>query len=108
MVISKKIAYGTLDIDPEEGKLWFNCPLCLIRMENLNFKTIHEKFTMLDFKGADVYMIPGKLEASDYSEFLESLTDLILPQLFTLNDIKRKDFLDKILFVIKGEINNEQ
>jgi len=104
-MISKKISYGVLDIEPESGRIWFNCPNCLIRIQNLRFNTIEEKFTMLDINGPDVTMVPGKLESDSYIDFLESITECVLPKFLTMSDDDKKDFLEKILLKIKGEIN---
>lgn len=102
-MISKKISCGELLIEPEEGKLWFNCPNCLLRIQNVSFNNVEEKFTMVDINGPSVTMYPGKLETDEYSDFIENLSICLLPKFFNFEKDKRVEFLNQVLLKIREE-----
>jgi hypothetical protein len=52
-MITKNISLGSLDVDPEAGRIWLNCPSCVLRIQNIRFNSIEEKFAMIDVKGVD-------------------------------------------------------
>lgn len=103
-MISKKISCGELEIEPEEGKLWLNCPNCLLRIQNIRFNNVEEKFTMIDLDGIDATMYPGKLETDDYSDFIENISMSILPKFFSFDSDKRKNMLNSIYLKIREEL----
>lgn len=106
MIISKNIPYGTLDIDTINKRIWLNCPSYLMRIQNINFKNIEEKFLMIDINGNDVYMQAGELENKELCNFLETIISLIIPKITEMDNEKQKSFLDDIILKIKDGVNN--
>jgi|LSQX01.1.fsa_nt_gb hypothetical protein len=104
-MITKNITIGSLDVDPDNGKIWLNCPECLLRIQNIRFSNIEEKFSMIDINGVDATMFPGSLMNEPYSDFLEKITVHIIPKLIKLKDLEIENFLDKLSVVIKEEVN---
>lgn len=101
MHIEKKIYIASIVVDPKNGKIWLNSPNCLLRIQDVNFKHIEEKFEMIDIKGKDVFMIPGDLGLSKYSEFLEKLNRIIYPKIYNLSEDQTENFLNEIYNKIK-------
>ena len=106
-MISKNIPFGTLDVDVENGRIWLNGFSCILRIQNINFKQIEEKFSMIEINGTDGYMYPGDSLNKEYSNFLESLTTLIYSKILGMRDNEKTDFLDRVINTIKKEIEND-
>ena len=107
-MITKNISTGSLDIDPEGGRIWLNCPNCLLRIQNLRFNRIEEKFSMIDINGNDVLMIPGNLVNEPFSDFLEKITSFIIPKMAEITSDESEKLLDQLSLKIKEEINKCQ
>jgi len=106
-MISKNIPLSTLDIDVENGKIWLNGISCILRIQNLNFKQIEEKFSMIEINGNDAYMYPGDSLNKEYSNFLENITTLIYAKILVMSHTEKIDFLDNLINMIKKEIEND-
>jgi len=102
MLIEKRISIASIVVDPENGKIWLNSPNCILRIQDVNFKHIEDKFEMIDIKGKDVFMIPGDLGLSKYSEFLEKLNRIIYPKIYNFSEDQIENFLDNIYDKIKS------
>jgi len=107
-MITKNISIGTLDIEPEAGKIWLNCPNCILRIKNVKFNKIEEKFSMIDINGQDAWMLPGSLNTEPIGDFLEKISNFILPKVFEMNIDDEKNFLDKLSLLIKEEVDKCQ
>jgi hypothetical protein len=107
-MITKNLSIGSLDIDPEGGRIWLNCPNCLLRIQNLRFNRIEEKFSMIDINGNDVLMIPGNLVNEPFSDFLEKITSFIIPKMSEITSDESEKLLDQLSLKIKEEINKCQ
>jgi hypothetical protein len=107
-MITKNISIGSLDIDPEGGRIWLNCPNCLLRIQNLRFNKVEEKFSMIDINGNDVWMIPGNLVDEPYSDFLEKITSSIIPKISEMSLNEREILLDRLSLKIKEELDKCQ
>ena len=105
-MISKNISYGTIDIDKESGRIWLNCPSCIIRIQNIPFNQISEKFSMIDINRDEINMYPGELPNKEFGNFMEMLTTLIVPKISNLNIEEQKNFLDDLFIKIKKELKN--
>lgn len=106
-MISKNIPFSTLDVDIENGRIWLNGISCILRIQNLNFKQIEEKFSMIEIDGNNAYMYPGDILNKEYSNFLESLATLIYAKILVMSHNEKIDFLDKLIDMIKREIEND-
>ena len=107
-MITKNITIGSLDIDPEGGRLWLNCPNCLLRIQNLRFNKVEEKFSMIDINGNNVWMIPGNMTTEPYSDFLEKISSSIIPKLFLMDSEQSELLMDKLSLIIKEEMDKWQ
>jgi hypothetical protein len=107
-MITKNISIGSLDIDPEGGRIWLNCPNCLLRIQNLRFNKVEEKFSMIDINGNDVWMMPGNLVDEPYSDFLEKITSSIIPKVSEMTLNEREILLDRLVLKIKEELDKCQ
>lgn len=107
-MITKNLSIGSLDIDPEGGRIWLNCPNCLLRIQNLRFNRIEEKFSMIDINGNDVLMIPGNLVNEPFSDFLEKITSFIIPKMAEITIDESEKLLDQLSLKIKEEIDKCQ
>ena len=107
-MITKNISIGSLDIDPEGGRIWLNCPNCLLRIQNLRFNKVEEKFSMIEINGNDVLMIPGNLVDEPYSDFLEKITSSIIPKVSEMTLNEREILLDRLVLKIKEELDKCQ
>jgi hypothetical protein len=105
-MITKNISIGSLDIDPEGGRIWLNCPNCLLRIQNLRFNKFEEKFSMIEINGNDVWMMPGNLADEPYSDFLEKITSYIIPKMYELCGDDNEKLLDVLSLKIKEELDN--
>jgi hypothetical protein len=104
-MITKNISIGSLDIDPEGGRIWLNCPNCLLRIQNLRFNKIEEKFSMIEINKNDVWMIPGNLVDEPFSDFLEKITSFIIPKMSEMTKDASEELLDRLSLKIKEEID---
>jgi hypothetical protein len=107
-MISKNVSIGSLDIDPENGKIWLNCPNCLIRIQNIKFHLIEEKFSMIDISGEDAWMIPSNSSEDQYSNFIEQIISYIYPIVIKMTDEEKIKYLDKLSLIIKEDIDKCQ
>lgn len=107
-MITKNISIGSLDIDPKGGRIWLNCPNCLLRIQNLRFNKVEEKFSMIDINGNDVWMMPGNLVDEPYSDFLEKITSSIIPKVSEMTLNEREILLDRLVLKIKEELDKCQ
>ena len=107
-MISKTIALGSLEIYPEIKRIYLNGPNCVLRIQDIDFKNIEEKFSMIDIVGNKAYMLPGDVEPDPFSDFIEKMCSLILPKIFKMSPENRKILMDKILNIIEGEMNKCQ
>lgn len=83
MIINKDFAMGSLQVDSQSGKIWINSlSSCLLRIQNVNFHNLEDKFAMLDITGSDVYMVPGDFGMDEtYNDFIKKLTLYLFPVL---------------------------
>jgi len=102
-MITKKISYGTIDIDPDEGKIWVNCPNCILRMKNLRFNKIEEKYSMIDIINNEAWMLSGSFPEDFVSQFIENLVPIILEKIEKKSDSEIQEFLDELLEKIRKE-----
>jgi len=100
-MINKQISVASLDVEPDLGKIWLNSPNCILRIQNLKFNHVEDKFAMIDIKGEEAFMIPGDLGTSNYTDFLEKLNFIILPKIYSEDDKDSKQFLDSLYSKIK-------
>ena len=89
-MITKKFSFGTVDIDPDEGKIWVNCPNCLLRIQNIRFNNTEEKFSMIDINGIEAFMYSGSQPEDPMAIFLETIIPIIDQKLSgkTYDDVK--------------------
>lgn len=102
-MITKKISYGTIDIDPDEGKIWVNCPNCILRMKNLRFNKIEEKYSMIDIINNEAWMLSGSFPEDLVSQFIENLVPIILEKIEKKSDSEIQESLDDLLEKIRKE-----
>ena len=95
-MIQKKISVGSLDVDSDSGKIWLNSPDCILRIQNLKFNHVINKFAMIDINGNDAFMIPGDFGTNKYTEFLEKLNVMIFPKIFELDEKIQGKFLEEL------------
>lgn len=108
MIISKNII-GTIDVDTTEGRIWINAPNCILRIQGLEFKSMKEKFSMIDIIGKKVSMIESDLISDDKRivKFIINLFDSLLYHT-TNGKIKNVDsFLDDICKEINKKIEDQ-
>lgn len=102
-MITKKISYGMIDIEPEEGKLWINCPNCILRIQNLRFNKIEEKYSIIEINGNDAWMISGSSPEDFISKFIENLVPIILEKIERKSDSEIREFLNNVLLKIRED-----
>lgn len=104
MIINKRISVGSLDVDPESGKIWLNSPACILRIQGVEFKHIEEKFAMIDVLGNHAYMIPGDFGLTKYTEFLDKLNMSLHSRIYDLSEEDTQNFLDSLYEKIQDHI----
>ena len=103
-MITKNISFGTLDVDIENGRIWLNCPSCILRIQNIVFNQVQEKFSMIDINRDEANMYPGELPNKEFGNFIEKVSTLIAPKTSVMDIEKQKSFLDDIFTKIKKDI----
>jgi len=103
MIITKTISYGTIDVDPDDGKIWINCPNCILRMKNLRFNKIEEKYSMIDIINNEAWMLSGSFPEDLVSQFIENLVPIILEKIEKKSDSEIQESLDDLLEKIRKE-----
>jgi len=99
MMISKNVQVGSLEIDVNNGKIWLNSPGCILRIQNIRFNNLEEKFSMIDINGSNASMIPGDYPPTDYDCFLEKLNMSMLPKICNMENSEK--FLDELYIKIQ-------
>lgn len=113
MIIIKPI-HGTMEIkvDPKDGVLWINtCDgYCILRICGLTFGNIEEKFETIDITKGSVMMYPsnGFEKPELFSNFLESVTDIVLQQLTTKPMEDYPKILTSVLDNLKKSLREEK
>ena len=90
-MISKNISFGTLDVDTKNGKIYLNCPSCIIRIQDIIFDQIQDKFSMIDINGN---IIPCNLYYGNPEFTYGNLNENIFSEIW--QGEKRKEILQKI------------
>ena len=113
MIITKPI-HGTMEIkaDQENGVIWINsCDgYCILRICGLKFSNIEEKFELIDITKSNVMMYPSSgIEKSElFSNFLESVSDIVLQQLTTKPMEDYPKILTSVLDNLKKNLREEK
>ncbi len=102
MVISKDII-GTIDIDTQSGRVWLNAPNCILRIQDLQFNGIKEKFSMIDISGNKASMIEGDLVLDD-KRLVRFILDLFSSLSFHFINGRIKD-KDKFIDLMYEEVS---
>ena len=102
----KKILSGSLELEPEQGKIWL-CDLdgCLLRISKLNFKNSLEKFDMIDIRGNEAYMIKNGVNSITSDEVIGKLEEILNCLLLKVSrEDKPEEFLKEVLNMINKYI----
>ena len=102
----KKILSGSLELEPETGKIWL-CDLngCVLRISKLDFKNNLEKFDMIDVTGNTAYMIKNGVGPVASDEVIGKLEEILNCLLLKISrDDKPKEFLKEVLDMINKYI----
>jgi len=108
MRIQKNFVLGTLEVVPEEGRLWLKAPNCNLRISKLAFKNIEETFSLIDVQGGNAVMVP---DSGDTDEsmliFIGNIYSCIQAEILNNNmkDQSKQEFLDHVLNVIQGYVS---
>ena len=104
MRIQKNFVLGTLEVVPEEGRLWLKTQGCDLRASKLSFKNVEESFSMIDIQGGQAVMVP---EAEEYDEtmlnFVGNIYSCIQAELENkgMKGRDKQKFLDHILKIVQ-------
>ena len=98
MRVVKKVLSGSLDLEPEAGKIWLNdLNGCVLRISNLNFKNTLEKFDLIEINGNNTYMIKGNNSLAISEEILGKIEEVVNLLLFKVSrDNKPREFLKNV------------
>lgn len=112
MRIVKKILLGSLELEPEAGKIWL-CDLtgCVLRATKLDFKQIAEKFDIVEIFKSDAYMQRGSLDQTHGDEVgeIEKIVDLLLLKAYQNGEVKnRLEFFQNVFNTISELVENEK
>jgi hypothetical protein len=105
MRIQKNFVMGTLEVAPDEGRLWLKTQNCNLRVSKLSFKNVEESFSMIDIQGGQAVMVP---EAEEYDEtmlnFVGSICSCVQAESVNreMKGQDKQEFLDHILKAIQG------
>ena len=102
MRVVKKILSGSLELEPETGKIWL-CDLagCVLRVSKLDFKNNLEKFDMIDISGNEAYMIKDGVDQVISEEVKRKIEEIISLLLFKVSqESKPKEFLKKAFDIV--------
>ena len=102
MRVVKKILLGSLELEPETGKIWL-CDLngCVLRVSKLDFQNNLEKFDMIDISGNCAYMIKNGVDQAISEGVvgkLEEIMNLLLLKVGCNNN--PKELLKKVFNVV--------
>jgi len=64
-MVRKDLAIASLEVDPENGKVWLNTDKCILRITGLEFTTKSDDFTMLDVFGKKAQMVESQTKPQD-------------------------------------------
>lgn len=113
MNITKNISFGTLEVDTINGKIWLNCPNCILRIQNINFDCNNvDKFSMIDinvdkkYTSCSVYS-DNIYDDNSYSLFIENVLSSIVPKTCCLEDYEKQKFLNDLFVKITEEVNKQ-
>jgi hypothetical protein len=105
MRIQKNFVLGTLEVVPEEGRLWLKASNCDLRISKLAFKNIEETFSMIDIQGGQAIMVPVS-EDSDESmlNFIGDVYSCVQAEIIndSMKDQLKQEFLDHIFKIIQS------
>jgi hypothetical protein len=105
MRIQKNFVLGTLEVVPEEGRLWLKTQSFNLKVSKLSFKNVEESFSMIDIQGGQAVMVP---EAEEYDEtmlnFVGNIYSCIEAEAENreMKGQDKQEFLDHILKVVQG------
>ncbi len=104
MRIVKKILLGSLELEPEAGKIWL-CDVtgCVLRATRLDFKQIAEKFDVVEINKSDAYMVRGIVDQTYVEEVgeIEKIVDLLFLKVYQNGEVEnRLDFLKNVFNTI--------
>ena len=102
MRVVKKILLGSLELEPETGKIWL-CDLtgCVLRISKLDFKNNLEKFDMIDISENKVYMTKNGVDQIISDEVIGKLEEVInLLLLKVSQESKPKEFLKEVFDIV--------
>ena len=102
MRVVKKILSGSLELEPETGKIWL-CDLagCVLRVSRLDFKNNLEKFDMIDISGNEAYMIKdggNQVISEEVKGKIEEVINLLLIKVS--QESKPKEFLKEVFDMV--------
>ena len=98
----KKILSGSLELEPEIGKIWL-CDLngCVLRISKLDFQNNLEKFDMIDVSGNTAYMIKNGVDPVASDEVIGKLEEILNCLLLKVSrDDEPKKFLKEVLDMV--------
>ena len=114
MRIVKKIILGSLELEPEAGKIWL-CDLtgCVLRATRLDFKQITDKFDAVEINKNEAYMVRGSRDPTHEDEVgeIEKIVDLLFLKICQNSEVNnRLEFLKNVFNTISEliEKNNKK
>jgi len=108
MRIQKNFVLGTLQVVPEEGRLWLETQNCDLRISKLSFKNIEESFSMIDIQGGEAIMLPEHENSDDSMlNFIGSVCSCVRSEISNndMKDKERQEFLDRTLEIIRNFVS---
>jgi len=73
-----KFVVGELYIDTDKGMIWLNSDICILRISSLKFRSVEEKFSMIDINKNEVVMYPRNQENEKNSLINDVISDILI------------------------------
>ena len=107
MRIQKNFVLGTLEVVPEEGRLWLKAPNCDLRINKLAFKNIEETFSMIDVQGGQAVMVPDSEDVDESMlTFIGNIYSCAQAEIINngMGDQPKQEFLDNVLKIVQNYV----
>lgn len=108
-MVEKRLSLSSLQVEPEQGKLWLNSPNCVLRICGLTFKEDFNTFSMIDIINNNAFVVKEEDEEQDVlTKFLTDAANYLKFEIDNNTNILDKEkFLEMVMLSIRQIVRSE-